>query len=115
LSNGFYELTNSGQVVKFLVFCRIRIMHRISKKITVVNALGIHARAAAKLSKLAQSASSKVWMTKDGQMVDAAILLDILTLACAKGTTITLEIDDPADKDVLDKLGQMIADGFGED
>lgn len=90
-------------------------MRRISKKITVVNTLGIHARAAGKLSKLAQSASSNVWMISDGQMVDATSLLDILTLACAKGTTITLEIDDPSDKDVLDRLEQMITDGFGED
>ena len=89
-------------------------MRRISKKITVVNPLGIHARAAAKLSKLAQSASATVWMTKDGQTVDASSILDILTLACAKGTTVTLEIENPADRDVLDKLEQMIADGFGE-
>lgn len=89
-------------------------MGRITKKITVVNALGIHARAAAKLSKLAQSASANVWVTKDGQTVDASSILDILTLACAQGTTITLEIDDPADRDVLDKMEQMVADGFGE-
>jgi phosphocarrier protein len=87
----------------------------MSKKITVVNALGIHARAAAKLSKLAQSASAMVWVTKDGQTVDASSILDVLTLACEKGTSITLEIDDPADKDVLDKMEQMVADGFGED
>ena len=90
-------------------------MHRISKKVIVVNALGIHARAAAKLSKLAQTASSNVWVTRDGQTVDASSILDILTLACAQGTTITLEIDDPADKGVLNKIEQMVAGGFGED
>jgi phosphocarrier protein len=90
-------------------------MHRISKKVIVVNALGIHARAAAKLSKLAQTASSNVWVTRDGQTVDASSILDILTLACAQGTTITLEIDDPADKGVLIKIEQMVAGGFGED
>jgi len=87
-------------------------MNRISKKATVVNELGIHARA--KLSKLAQSASSNVWITKDGQRVDASSILDILTLACEKGTTITLEIDDPADRDVLNKMDRMVAGGFGE-
>ena len=90
-------------------------MRRISKEVTVVNALGIHARAAAKLSKLAQTASSNVWVTRDGQTVDASSILDILTLACAQGTTVTLEIDDPADMDVLDKLEHLVAGGFGED
>ena len=90
-------------------------MRRISREVTVVNALGIHARAAAKLSKLAQTASSNVWVTRDGETVDASSILDILTLACAQGTTVTLEIDDPADMDVLGKLEHLVAGGFGED
>ena len=90
-------------------------MRRISKEVTVVNALGIHARAAAKVSKLAQAASAGVWMTKDEHTVDASSILDILTLACAQGTTVTLEIDDPADMDVLGKLEHLVAGGFGED
>ena len=87
----------------------------ISKKVTVVNALGIHARVAVKVSKLARAASAGVWMTKDGQTVDASSILDILTLACTQGTTVTLEIDDPADMDVLGKLEHLVAGGFGED
>ena len=90
-------------------------MRRISKEVTVVNALGIHARVAAKVSKLAQAASAGVWMTKDEQTVDASSILDILTLACAQGITVTLEIDDPADKGVLNRIEQMVAGGFGED
>lgn len=89
-------------------------MRRISKKVIVVNELGIHARAAAVLAELAQTASSNVWVTKDEQTVDASSILDILTLACVKGTTITLEIDDPADMGVLDKIERMVAGGFGE-
>ena len=88
---------------------------RISKDVLVVNALGIHARAAAKLSKLAQRARASIWVTKDGQTVDASSILDILTLACAKGSTVTLEIDDPADEGVLQEMARMIAGGFGED
>lgn len=88
---------------------------RISKDVLVVNALGIHARAAAKLSKLAQRARASIWVAKDGQTVDASSILDILTLACAKGSTVTLEIDDPADEGVLQEMARMIAGGFGED
>ncbi len=90
-------------------------MRRISKTVIVVNELGIHARAAAKLSKLAQTASSNVWVTKDGQTVDASSILDLLTLACQKGASITLEIDDSADMDVLHKMERLVAGGFGED
>lgn len=89
-------------------------MGRISKRVTVVNSLGIHARAAAKLSTLAQTASAQVWVAKDGQAVDASNILDILTLACAKGALITVEIDDPADMDVLNNIEKLIAGGFGE-
>jgi phosphocarrier protein len=56
-----------------------------------------------------------VWVSRDGQAVDATSILDILTLACAQGTIITLKIDDPADRDVLDKLEHLVAAGFGED
>jgi len=98
-----------------LYFYIVHIMNGNSKEVTVVNTLGIHARAAAKLSKLAQTASAGVWVSRDGQAVDATSILDILTLACAQGTIITLKIDDPADRDVLDKLEHLVAAGFGED
>jgi len=56
-----------------------------SKDVTVVNELGLHARSAGKIAKLAGDAVSKVWVQKDEERVDAGSILDILTLACEKG------------------------------
>ena len=90
-------------------------MNRILKRVVVANELGLHARAAAIISKLAQTASSKVWITKDGETVDASSIVDILTLACEKDAEVTLEIDDPSDMKVLDEIERMIECGFGEE
>ena len=90
-------------------------MRRISKEVVIVNELGLHARAAAMISKIAQTASSTVWISKGEITVDASSILDILTLGCEKDTRITLEIDNPSDMDVLNNIGQMVECGFGEE
>ena len=58
------------------------------------NELGLHARPAALIAKLAQQAESNIWIIKDGTKVDAASIIDILSLACVKGTEITLETEN---------------------
>jgi phosphocarrier protein HPr len=57
-----------------------------SRTLRIVNDLGLHARSAAKLAKLAGEASEGVWIMKNGDTADATSMLDILTLACPKGT-----------------------------
>ena len=73
----------------------------LSKTLCIINDLGLHARAAEKIAKIASGAAFGVWIAKDGNRVDAASIIDILTLSCAKDTKITLTIDDPSDIDVL--------------
>ena len=90
-------------------------MNRILKEVVVINELGLHARVAAIISKIAQTASSTVWITKDGETVDASSVVDVLTLACEKGAKITLEIDDPSDMDVLNGIERTLECGFGEE
>jgi phosphocarrier protein len=80
----------------------------------IINALGLHARSAAKLAKLAGEARGSVWITKNGNTADASSLLDILTLDCPKGTQITISIDDEVDQEVLDRIAALIRSGFGE-
>lgn len=80
----------------------------------IINALGLHARSAAKLAKLAGEAQGSVWITKNGNTADASSLLDILTLDCPQGTTITITIDDEVDQDVLKRIEALIRSGFGE-
>jgi phosphocarrier protein len=86
----------------------------LSKKVTVVNELGIHARSAAMIAIIARKANACVWIEKDGKRVDATSIIDILTLACSKGTSITITINNPADKDILANIVKMFKEGFGE-
>lgn len=85
-----------------------------SKTVTIVNALGLHARSAAKVAKLAGEATAGVWLHKNGDTADATSLLDILTLACPKGTRITVSVDDDADLETLERITELIRSGFGE-
>ncbi|HIJ56184.1 MAG TPA: HPr family phosphocarrier protein [Deltaproteobacteria bacterium] len=89
-------------------------MNRLFKNVVIINDLGLHARAAAMVSKIVQNAAAGVWMMKDGERIDAASVLDILTLAGSKGSKIRIEIEDPSDSDILDELASLIENGFGE-
>ena len=85
-----------------------------SKDVTVVNDLGLHARSAAKIAKLAGDAVSKVWVQKDEERVDAGSILDILTLACEKGSKLTIVINDRSDMETLNRIVELVKNGFGE-
>ncbi len=86
----------------------------IEKEAVVVNELGFHARAAAQIAKIAQKATSGIWLTKDGEKVDASSIIDILTLACAKGSRVTFKADSPSDAGILEDIAKLVGDGFGE-
>ena len=86
----------------------------IRKDVTVVNDLGFHARTAAQIAKIAQKASSRVWLIKEDEKVDASSIIDILTLACGKGTRITISVEDQSDHDLLIDIVELVESGFGE-
>lgn len=86
----------------------------LSKEVTVVNDLGMHARSAAKIAELARNATSKVWVQKNEDKVDARSILDILTLAAQKGSKLTIMIDDRSDMQTLNHIVELVQDGFGE-
>lgn len=87
---------------------------KLSKETVIVNALGLHARPAAKIAAVAQNAKSDVWMIKEDEEADAKSIIDILTLSCSKGTEITVRISSPSDANVLDKIINLVESGFGE-
>ena len=89
-------------------------MHTLSRDALIINELGLHARSAAGIAKLAQNANSKVWLIRGKERVDASSVIDILSLACSKGSKITLEIDEESDIDILNKIIELIKKGFGE-
>jgi phosphocarrier protein len=86
-------------------------MHRDA---VICNELGLHARSAAQIAKIVQKSKADVWIKRGGEKVDASSIMDILTLACEKGTTITVIIEDPSDIGVLDAVVELVNSGFGE-
>jgi phosphocarrier protein HPr len=88
--------------------------HELSRRLTIPNELGLHARAAAQIARLAETAQSKVFIIKDGHEVDGTDMLDIMSLYCPCGTEVTVRITDPVDAKILNRIAQLIEAGFGE-
>jgi len=86
----------------------------LKQKLTIINELGLHARPAALIAKTARKAKSEVWIEKDQTRVDAASMIDILSIACQKGSTITLIADSSEDREVFEEIKDIILNGFGE-
>ena len=86
----------------------------IRKDVIVVNELGMHARSAAQISEIAKEARAPIWVQRNNERVDARSIIDILTLACEKGSTLTIVIEDPADLNTLNRIVSLVQDGFGE-
>ena len=84
------------------------------KVVTIINELGLHARSAAQVAKIAGASTANVWLKKGDKMADAASIIDILTLACEKGSMITILIEDWADIDILKDIADLVESGFGE-
>ena len=91
-----------------------RLVEGLFEKVTVMNELGLHARPAAKIATLASKATSPVWLIKNGKQVDASSIIDILSLGCTKGTSITLKIENPKDITILKGIVELISRGFKE-
>jgi phosphotransferase system HPr (HPr) family protein len=87
---------------------------KLHRPVTIVNALGLHARSAAKIAEVAQNAKHKVWVVRDAEKVDAASIIDLLTLGCIKGTEIVVCIENPADQPILNQIVDLVQAGFGE-
>ena len=81
----------------------------------IVNKLGLHARASAKLTQLASGFQSEIWLTRNGRRVNAKSIMGVMMLAAAKGSTITVEAEGDDEQDAVDALAKLISDGFGEE
>lgn len=86
----------------------------IKSTITISNRLGLHARASAKLTKLAGSFKSEVHLSRNGRRVNAKSIMGVMMLAAGLGTEIEIETDGPDEQAAMDGLRGMIADKFGE-
>lgn len=87
----------------------------VSRDVTIVNQLGLHARAAAKFVHLASRFESHVRITRDTQAMDGKSIMGILLLAAARGARLTISADGHDEEAAVDALCQLVQAGFGED
>ncbi len=89
-------------------------MARAERSFVIVNALGLHARAAAQLVQIANRYRSEIHVEKDGMNVNGKSIMGVLTLAAAKGSTITVSCEGDDAEHAMTELAKMIENGFGE-
>ena len=86
----------------------------IKTSTTISNKLGLHARASAKLTKLAGSFPCQVWMAKGERRVNAKSIMGVMMLAAGMGSTVEIEADGEREQEALDALLGLITAKFGE-
>ena len=86
----------------------------IKTSIIISNKLGLHARASAKLTKLAGSFQSEVSMSRNDRRVNAKSIMGVMMLAAGIGSIVEIEIDGPDEQAAMDALTALINDKFGE-
>ena len=86
----------------------------LQRDTTIINKLGLHARASAKLTQLAGSFKRQVKMSRNGRQVDAKSIMGVMMLAAGIGSTVTLETEGPDEQEAMDALLALIANRFGE-
>ena len=85
-----------------------------SAEVTIVNKLGLHARASAKLTQVANGFKSEVWLSRNGRRVNAKSIMGVMMLAAGKGASVTVEAEGADADAALRAIRQLIADKFGE-
>ncbi len=86
-----------------------------SREVTVVNQLGLHARAAAKFVHMATRFQCAVRVRREGREMDGKSIMGLLLLAAARGTILTIRTDGADEGEALEALAALVASGFGED
>ncbi len=86
----------------------------IQIEVVIQNALGLHARPAVTIAKIAQDADKAIWLVQGEHKVDASSVIEILTLNAKTGTQLFIEIESENDQGILDQLVDFFQSGFGE-
>ena len=87
----------------------------VSEQITIINKLGLHARAASKLVNCASQFECEIFIVRNGNRVNAKSIMGVMMLAASKGTDITLEADGVDEQDGLNAIVELINNRFDED
>ena len=85
-----------------------------TKTVPIVNKLGLHARASAKLTKLAGSFASEIHLSRNGRRVNAKSIMGVMMLAAGMGSEVELEADGSDEMQAIEAIAALVADKFGE-
>lgn len=87
----------------------------ISRKVTIINKLGLHARAATRLVNCASAFESELWVKNSEKTINGKSIMGVLTLAAGKGSRLEIKADGPDQEEALQAAIDLISDRFGED
>lgn len=86
----------------------------LNQEITIVNKLGLHARASAKLTQVASKYPCEVWLTRNTRRINAKSIMGVMMLAAAKGSTVNIETSGEQEQQAMAAIVALINDYFGE-
>ena len=86
----------------------------LQQDIAIINKLGLHARASAKLTQVAGQFKSEIWIARNERRINAKSIMGVMMLAANKGSTIRLEIEGADEGEAMQALTALIANRFGE-
>ncbi len=84
------------------------------REVEIINKLGLHARASAKLTQTAARYQSDVQMSRNGRKVNAKSIMGVMMLAAGKGSRVLIEVEGPDENAAMDAIVALIGDYFGE-
>ena len=87
----------------------------LQREVEIINRLGLHARASARLTQVAARYKANVWLGRNGRRVNAKSIMGVMMLAAAKGSSVTVETDGPDEEQAMDAITKLIAGRFDED
>ena len=87
----------------------------LQREVEIINKLGLHARASAKLTQVAGRYKASVWLGRNGRRVNAKSIMGVMMLAAAKGSKVVVETDGPDEEQAMDAITRLIAGRFEED
>ena len=86
----------------------------LKQDVLIINKLGLHARASAKLTQLASQFPCEVWLTRNTRRINAKSIMGVMMLAAAKGSTINIETSGDQEQEAMTAILALINDYFGE-
>ncbi|MCI3207612.1 MULTISPECIES: HPr family phosphocarrier protein [Pandoraea] len=86
----------------------------LRQETTIVNKLGLHARASAKLTQLAAKFQSEVWLTRNGRRINAKSIMGVMMLAAGIGSKVEVETEGTDEAQAMQEILDLIANKFGE-